>query len=204
MARTRSSKGISVTFCQVFAIGVAGIVVIRVGISVAHSLALAFAHDPSAFATAHWYGTAVPIVLFAIASLVVFLLWAVLGTVRQLRGVLQFRGYRWAWPLFVLFVGIYLAGFDALYRNAATFENRAFAFLTVVWVTAATFTYFAVFTESKALQGYRSYVAAVRRVRLLGILEHQPFWITSLLLVILALVVNLVIGQAEGGIGGGL
>jgi hypothetical protein len=117
---------------------------------------------------------------------------------------LQFRGYRWAWALFVVFVGVYLAGFDALYRNAATFENRAFAFLTVFWVTATLFTYLAVFSETKSLQGYRSYVAAVRRFRILEILEHQPFWLTSLILVVVALVVNLVIGQAQGGIGGGV
>jgi len=204
MARTRATKGISVTLCQVFAIGVAGVFADRIANTDLTGFGRVLTRETSLFSTVNWYGTASPVVWFVTATLIVYLLWAVLGTVRQLRGVLQFRGYRWAWPLFVLFVGAYLAGFDVLYRNAAVFEHRAFAFLTVIWVTAATFTYFAVFTEPKSLQGYRSYVAAARQFRLLGIFEHQPFWITSLILVILALAANLVIGQTQTGPGGGI
>ena len=202
MARTRSSKGISVTLCQLFAIGVAGVFADRLGNVGLTSFGRAFGEGASSLATANWYGIASPIVWFVTASLVVYLAWAILGTVRQLRGVLQFKGYRWAWALFVLFVGAYLAGFDTLYQRAPAFNNRAFAFLTVFWVTAAAFTYLAVLTETKSLQGYRSYVAAVRRLRFSEILQHQPFWLTSLMLVAIALVLNLAIGQAQPGVRG--
>ena len=200
MARTRSSKGISVTLCQVFAIGVGGVIADRLG-----NVGLAgFSEDlirvSASVLTANWYGLAVPITGFVTASLMVYLAWAILGTVRQLRGVLQFRGYRWAWALFVIFVGVYLAGFDSLYQSAPTFGNRAFIFLTVFWFTVVLFTYLAVFAETKSLQSYRSYVASVRQIRVLGIFEHQPFWLTSLILVAIALVVNLVIGEAQTAI----
>ncbi len=200
MARSRSSKGISVTFCQVFAIGVAGVFADRLGSFVNTVSGRALTQDASSFAMANWYGIATPVVWFVIASLVVYLLWAVLGTVRQLRSVLQFRGYRWAWALFVLFVGVYLAGFDTLYQRAPTFNNSAFVFLTVIWATATLFTYLAVLTETKSLQGYRSYVAAVRRFRVTEIFEFQPFWLTSLMLVAIALVVNLAVGQVQAGV----
>jgi hypothetical protein len=202
MARARSSKGISVTLCQLFAIGVAGMLADRLGNFGLSSFSNSFIGDN--FATVNWYGVAVPMVSFISASLVVFLLWAVLGTVRQLRSVLQFRGYRWAWALFVLFVGAYLAGFDSLYQRAPTFANQAFIFLYVFWFTAILFTYLAVFTETKSLQGYRSYVAALRRLRFSDILQHQPFWLTSLLILIIALVLGLILGEAQFGFRGEL
>ena len=87
MARTRSSKGISVTLCQLFAIGVAGVFADRLGNFGLTSFGRDFGQSASSFATAEWYGVATPLVWFVTASLVVYLLWAILGTVRQLRGV---------------------------------------------------------------------------------------------------------------------
>ena len=200
MARTRSSKGISVTLCQLFAIGVAGVFADRLGNFGLTSFGRDFGASASSFATAEWYGVVTPLVWFITASLVVYLLWAILGTVRQLRSVLQFRGYRWAWALFVLFLGGYLAGFDTLYQRAPTFENRAFLFLFIFWMTAVSLTYLAVLAETKSLRGYRSYFSAVRRVRISEIFQHQPFWLTSLIIVAVALVVNLIIGQAQIGL----
>lgn len=202
MARTRSSKGISVTLCQLFAIGAAGLFADRLGNFGLTSFGRDFGQSAVSFATVNWYGLAVPMVSFIGASLVVFLLWAVLGTVRQLRSVLQFRGYRWAWALFVLFVGAYLAGFESLYQRAPSFANQAFIFLYVFWFTAILFTYLAVFTETKSLQGYRSYVAALRRLRFSEILQHQPFWLTSLLILVIALVLALILGDPQVGFRG--
>ena len=102
--------------------------------------------------------------------------------------------------MFVLFVGAYLAGFDTLYQRAPTFENRAFLFLTIFWMTAVLLTYLAVLTETKSLRGYRSYISAVQRARISEIFQHQPFWLTSLILAAIALVVNLIIGQAQIGL----
>ncbi|MDH3738349.1 MAG: hypothetical protein OER92_04080, partial [Alphaproteobacteria bacterium] len=199
MARTRSSKGISVTLCQLFAIGVAGVFADRLGNLSLTGVAIGGGIKESA-ATANWYGVATPLILFITISLVIYLLWAILGTIRQLRGVLQFKGYRWAWALFVLFVGAYLAGFDSLYQRAPTFENRAFVLLTIFWFTAVMFTYLAVFTETKSLQGYRSYVSAVQRGRISDILQHQPFWLVSLVIAAIALGVNLIVGEAQTGL----
>ncbi|MCZ6455383.1 MAG: hypothetical protein O7G13_14285 [Alphaproteobacteria bacterium] len=197
LSRTRTSRGISVTLCQVFAIGFAVFVADRFGFVGLTGFSRSLGEGSSVYAVINWFGLAVPTVWFVNASLLAFLLWAVLGTVRQLREVLQFRGYPWAWVLFVVFVGVYLAGFDEIYRFAPTPDNRTFLFLAVFWATAAVATYLAVLTESKSLQSYRSYAAAVRRLRLSDILEHQPYWTTSLTLVVLALVVNLAIGNAQ-------
>ncbi|MFT5181613.1 MAG: hypothetical protein ACI8S3_001497 [Alphaproteobacteria bacterium] len=202
MARTRSSKGISVTLCQLFAIGAAGVFADRLGNVGLSGFSRALTNDY--LVTANWYGLSVPMVFFVTASLALYLFWAIIGTVRQLRSVLQFKGYRWAWALFVIFVGVYLAGFDTLYVRAPTFGNQAFVFSYVFWFAAAMFTYLAVFTETKSLQGYRSYVAAVRRLRFSEILQHQPFWLTSLLILAIALVLNLLVGEEQAGLRGQL
>lgn len=202
MARIPRSKGISVTLCQISAIVVAGLVADRFGDFGVTMFVRGFIEETPAYSVVNWYGAVVPVMWFVTGSLVVYLLWAMLGTIRQLRGVLQFRGYRWAWLLFVVFVAFYVAGFDVLYRYAESFADRAFMFLTVAWATAATFTYLAVFAEPKPLQGYRSYIAAARRFRVADMLEHQPFWLTTLLLVFVALVLNLIIGQAQVGLRG--
>ncbi|NKB50315.1 MAG: hypothetical protein GKS02_13235 [Alphaproteobacteria bacterium] len=198
MARTRSSKGISVTLCQLFAIGVAGVFADRIGNVGLAGFSRGLTHDN--FLNAEWYGLSIPIIGFITASLLIYLAWTVLGTVRQLRSVLQFRGYRWAWPLFVLFVGAYLAGFDTLYQHTQTFGNQAFLFLTVFWMVAVTFTYLAVFSETKSLQGYRSYITAARRLRFSEIMQHQPFWLTSLIILVITLILNLALGEAQVGI----
>ena len=200
MARARSSKGISVTLCQLFAIAVGGVIADRLGNTGLSGISQAMMQTSGSVTTAHWIGVTVPVIWFVTVSLVAYLLWATLGTVRQLRSVLQFKGYRWAWALFVLFVGAYLSGFDALYERAPTFGNRAFVLLSVFWFTAALLTYLAVLTETKSLQGYRSYVAAVGRLRFSEILQHQPFWLTSLLILAIVLILNLVVGEVDAGV----
>ncbi len=196
MSRSRSPKGISVTACQLFAIAVAVVFADSTGSFVVAGF---FGRPLTTdfIAMTDWYGSSIPFFIFTTLSLLAFLLWAVVGTIRQLRGVLQFRGYRWAWAVFVLFVGAYLAGFDGLYWFAENPGNGTFVFLTVVWMTTVVATYLAVFAEPKSLQGYRSYITALRHLRLPGIFEHQPHWITSIILVVLVLVVNLAIGNSQ-------
>lgn len=58
-----------------------------------------------------WWGIDVPKSEFQLASLCLFLPWAWFGLWRALRRDLQEIDFPWAWPMFLLFVGVYVQGF---------------------------------------------------------------------------------------------
>lgn len=58
-----------------------------------------------------WYGLAIDELWFAVASLVAFAGWAVIGLWRRMRVELQVRNWPVMWPLFVLFAAFWAAGF---------------------------------------------------------------------------------------------
>lgn len=197
MSRARSSRGISVTACQVVAIGVAFLIADLIGSNRFGGLFSAMAYyDRYSYADVGWLGIDLPRRPFIIASLLIFLGWALLGAIRQLREILQIRSFRWAWGAFVIFIGVYLAGFDELYGFASAPGDRSFIFLTVMWAAALAATYAAVFFEAKSLQRYRSYAAALGRLQPAGIFQHQPFWLTAFVIVVVVLIFNLAVGTA--------
>ena len=112
-------------------------------------------------ATVDWFGWALPLSLFGLASIVAFLAWALLAVYRLMRVELQFRALPWAWLGFALFLMAYGEGlaYHWLRREAVP----AAAWLAAPLVVAVFLVYAALFAEPKSVIAYRGLVAALRR-----------------------------------------
>jgi hypothetical protein len=95
----------------------------------------------------HWWGLAIPMDWFIALSLAVFAAWSMVGAWRLMRLELQMRNLPWAWPLFVVFAGIWAAG---LAGDAGT----AWAAAGVVFAACAYAAMFAEPAERVRLRGF--------------------------------------------------
>lgn len=195
MKRTRTSKGISVTLCQFFAISAA--LLFRI-IWYSSTDTQVFEFGLNLNRTGQilhvWYGLEVSAQWFAVVSLLIFLCWAVLGIVREIGTLLQFRSIRWMWMAFVLFIGLYIAGFEAIYSDIGTLSGKLTIYLGIIWATGLGLTYFAIFIEPKSINAYRAFFDAIRRRSLRDLLEKIPFWMMSLTVALIALILIIVAG----------
>jgi len=66
------------------------------------------------FATLVWHGVTFDLDLFVLASLAIFLAWAVIAVYRLMQAELQVRQRPWAWAAFAIFLLVYLSGMPAL------------------------------------------------------------------------------------------
>lgn len=140
-----------------------------------------------------WYGFELDPSGFAMASLVVFLAWALVAAYRLMRVELQFRSQPWVWPLFVLFLMLYAEGF--LYHLMVGLEARA-AWLMAPLAVAIALVYVAAFTAPKDVVRHRWFVAALRQGRWRRAGELMPLWLPTYVIAAAA-------GAAAIALGGG-
>jgi len=100
VGRRESGRQLDVSLAQILVLVVA---------YVAFSAATDFGYGK----TISWYGRELDAAWFAVASLVAFAAWSVVGLWRRMRVELQVRTWPAMWPLFVLFAGGWSAGFVA-------------------------------------------------------------------------------------------
>ena len=189
LKRRRAGKGISITLCQLAGIAVALVIVQSLDIFSSGPLLYAEILDFEDLGgrVVEWYGFALVLNDFLVASLAVFLAWTVLGIVRELRSVLRFRSFRWAWAAFVVFTSLYFAGFDAFYIQTDTFGQQAFVFFVLFWSTALPLTYVVLLIEAKPIGDFRALAGAVRSGNAGTVCEYLPLWLLSLVIVWLAM-----------------
>lgn len=129
--------------------------------------------------TAVWYGYAGTTQSFALASVVVFALWAVFGAYRLMRAELQFEGLPWGWPLFTLFSVAYICGFLPPEMAA-----RLDFWLLIGFTLSALATYIAIFAENNGVLRYRALLATAEGERS-GRAHHRlPRWLPVYLLLV--------------------
>ncbi len=200
LRRRRPSKGISVTLCQV-----AGIVVALALLQFFRIASLGEMLDnlPSEInlsvltdQTVRWYRGEFNLTAFMALSFTAFLAWVVLGIIRELRGVLQFRSRRWAWFAFMLYAGAYFAGFDVIADQASTSSGALFLYLLIMWSVFVPLTYLAVFFEAKTLGNFRALVGALKARRWGEVSERIPFWVQSLILLFVVLMLSVLLGDS--------
>jgi hypothetical protein len=140
-----------------------------------------------------WYGMQLDARDFALASLLIFLFWALVAIARLLRAELQMRSYPHVWVLFVLFVMAYVGGFLP--------GEQASSISLWLWsaaAVAATLTYGMLFSERKDPVAFRRLLQAWQGGAWREVACHLPLWLTTLPLVA-ASVVALVVVDLAGG-----
>jgi hypothetical protein len=135
-----------------------------------------------------WWDHEVPRLWFMTASMAAFAGWAVVGAWRLMRLELQLRNWPWAWAGFVLFAGLYAAGFAP--------EGGRFAVAAAVFAACA---YAAAFAEPADRVRLKLWAGAVRHLRLRQIYLGLPAVIPPLKLSFLAVIGALLSARSQPG-----
>ena len=121
---------------------------------------------------------------FVLASLVVFLAWAIFGIYRLLRAELQLKSQPWAWSLFVVFLMVYVAGFlndGSLIDGQSIQQLRLLGAFTVSIILA----YAMIFCESKDPVAFRRLLQYLGQREWGRAMESLPLWLMTLSFVVL-------------------
>ncbi len=128
-----------------------------------------------------WWAMALDSRVFYLVSLLVFLAWAVFGCYRLMRLELQMQNSPTAWIGFMVFMAVYMAGFDAW--GAAQpdwFAGDGVATrLHIAALTLGFLTYLAVAMEPKDRVLYRWLADAMRRKKYAALLGRLQAWMIA-------------------------
>ncbi len=124
-----------------------------------------------------WYGQAVDGRWFAVVSVVVFALWAVIGVWRRMQIELQVRTLPWVWPVFVIFVAAWMTGLAWPERITGTYRYVfPIVFGAVIIIFAS---YVPALFERLDPVRIRHLLASMRAGRFASVLADAPLWLIN-------------------------
>lgn len=148
--------------------------------------------------TTAWFGYDVATSEFFLASLVIFVLWSVIGCYRLFRSELQMRGGPLVWLAFLIFMIAYAAGFAD--QTGLTGSDLVVARLISGVAMAAALTYIMAFAELKDWVRYRRVVAHFMSARLLSALTGMQSWMYGFIAVLVLSFWVLAVTGGEKGV----
>ncbi len=137
-------------------VGIAAAIAVNSVWSIADPATMHLAHVVGADVIA-WWGMKLDARLFLLASLAVFAGWLLAGCYREMRLELQMRNGPSVWLAFLVFIGVYAAGFDAWLPKDKSVEGLDAVSLRLGLAVSvyASLTYLMVFLEPKDRVHYR-------------------------------------------------
>jgi hypothetical protein len=141
-----------------------------------------------------WWGATLDARPFLLVSLAVFAGWILTGCYREMRRELKLRNGPLVWLGFLIFIGLYVAGFDAwLSQDKETAQWSAVALrLALAATTYGLLTYLMVFLEPKDRVLYRWYGSQIGAGRIGSALGSLQAWIMSFFATLIVAVVLIV------------
>ena len=142
-----------------------------------------------------WWGQACPAQPFLLLSLALFTGWILTGCWRQMRLELQMRNGPLVWLGFLLFMGVYVAGFDAwlIDRQMLTGLDVAARRFLLVGLVYGTLAFVMVLLEPKDRVRFRWLGAEFGKLRFASALANLQGWMTAYLAALLAGIALLVV-----------
>lgn len=130
-----------------------------------------------------WWGQELNTRGFLLASLAIFAAWTLVACYRAMRLELKLRNGPWVWVGFLVFIGIYVAGFDAwLPKNWTLGGVETVALrLALAASTYGAITYLKVFLDPKDLVLYRWLGSEISHGRLFSAAPRLQGWMMSYL-----------------------
>jgi hypothetical protein len=128
-----------------------------------------------------WWGWTIDGDEFHLASLAMFLAWALVGCYRLMRVELQVQTYPTVWLAFILFMAAYMAGFEVLpvvVRSVLPSDPLSLRLILPV-ATLAFFTYVAVLFEPKDRVLYRWLSDMLAKGRTVAALSRLQCWMVA-------------------------
>ncbi|MCK4509117.1 MAG: hypothetical protein KAU27_11270, partial [Desulfuromonadales bacterium] len=144
-----------------------------------------------------WYDQYYPDDRFVLASLVIFLCWAVFGIYRLIRAELQLKSLPWAWGLFVLFLVGYIAGFlgdEIMVSGQSAWQLRLLSVFLITLLLA----YGTAFSERKDPVVFRRLLQHLGLREWVRAMEVFPLWLSTLPFVFLSCAVLVIVDLDSG------
>ncbi|HTT85014.1 MAG TPA: hypothetical protein VMF67_16170 [Rhizomicrobium sp.] len=128
-----------------------------------------------------WWSTAIDRRGFLLASLAIFTAWTLLGCYREMRLELKMKNGILVWLLWLVFIGIYVAGFDAWLSTDKTVAgwDAGSLRLALAGVTFTALTYLMVFLEPKDRVHFRWLGSQISSGRIGAFLGGLQAWMMS-------------------------
>jgi len=129
-----------------------------------------------------WWGLSLDARVFLLLSLALFTAWMLVGCVRQMRLELKMRNGPYAWLGFLVFIGIYVAGFDAWLSGwqSLTHLDVVARRLLLAGTTYGAIAYLMVFLEPKDRVHYRWLGGAFAKLQFGPALGGMQGWMTAM------------------------
>ena len=153
--------------------------------------------------TVTWWGRVLDRRGFLLLSLAVFTGWTLLGCYREMRLELKMQNGTLVWLSFLIFIGLYVAGFDAWLTNDKTVAGWDVASLrlALAGVTFTALTYLMVFLEPKDRVHFRWLGSQLSSGRVDAFWNGLQAWMMSYLAAIFCTIVLLFwLHQSQPGI----
>lgn len=132
----------------------------------------------SGFETISWYGRSFYVHSFFLLSLLTFTSWTVLASYRVMASELQTRQYALAWPIFLIFLCIYVAGFSPEIPEFDHVVKVSPSVLSSLVITSIAL-YIGLFFDPSHVTSLRAFVHHVRLRHTRKILELIPAWVSG-------------------------
>jgi hypothetical protein len=128
-----------------------------------------------------WWGAAISVRPFLLISLAIFTGWILTGCYREMRRELKMKNGPLVWLGFLVFIGLYVAGFDAWLPREAVMANWDVVALRLALAstTFGTLTYIMVLLEPKDRVLYRWYASRIASGSIGSALWSLQAWIMS-------------------------
>jgi hypothetical protein len=176
--RRQKHSGLEVFLYQISGI-IAAVGVFYIWEAADPASAILLGHKPTDFIV--WWGATLDARPFLLLSLAVFAAWILTGCYREMRRELKLRNGPLVWLGFLIFIGLYVAGFDAwLSQDKQTAQWSIVALrLALAATTYGLLTYLMVFLEPKDRVLYRWYGMQIGAGRIGLALGSLQAWIMN-------------------------
>jgi hypothetical protein len=132
----------------------------------------------SVFETVSWYGRSFYVHSFFLLSLLTFTSWTVLASYRVMASELQTRQYALAWPIFLVFLCVYVAGFSPEIPELEHVVMLSPSLVSSLVITSIAL-YIGLFFDPTRITSLRAFVHHLRLRHTRKILELIPAWVSG-------------------------
>ncbi len=160
------------------AIGLCAALIVYLVWSTADPVAATLSHKP-ATDFIPWWGRSIDSRAFLLTSVAIFAGWTLLGCIRQMRLELKLRNGPAVWLVFLAFIGLYVAGFDAWLSPDMKLWDAVSLRLLLAMTTFALLTYLMVLLEPKDRVHYRWMEDQFRIGHVVGAMSGVQAWMMS-------------------------
>ncbi len=126
--------------------------------------------------TVQWFGETSQNSDFILLSVVMFLVWAVVGISRLMRTELQMRNGPFVWLAFTIFFAVFFTGFVDANNPRELIFHRFF----VAYAVMLSLTYLMAFSERKDPVAFRRLISAYGRRDWSRVMQELPCWAVTL------------------------